>query len=210
MFLFLGYSASTQKHRVSPSIDTLMHAPSDEWNLMNLLNTQSAYGLVSRALHWVIVLAILAQWLLAEANEDASPIPGSSLDALTLHQSLGLIVLLLAVARLTWRFLNPTPSWPEDMKMYEIALARAVHWLFYVLLFAIPITGWALSSVEEEPLRFFNWFDVPRFVLAGEDTLEEVHETLFNILVALAVLHAIGASKHWFTARLRRRHAATA
>ncbi|HEY0938526.1 MAG TPA: cytochrome b [Steroidobacter sp.] len=177
---------------------------------MNLLNTRSAYGVVSRTFHWVIVLAILAQWLLAEANEDSSPLPGSSLDALTLHQSIGLTVLLLAVMRLLWRFVNATPAWPDDMGTYEIALARAVHFSFYVLLFAIPITGWALSSVEDEPLRFFNWFEVPRFVLAGEDTLEEVHETLFNILVALAVLHVIGAAKHWLTARLRRRNAAAA
>lgn len=177
---------------------------------MNLLNTRSAYGLVSRALHWVIVLAIVAQWLLAEANEDSSPIPASSLDALTLHQSIGLMVLLLAFVRLSWRFVNVTPAWPDDMRTYEIAMARAVHFLFYVLLFAIPMAGWALSSVEDEPLRFFNWFEVPRFVLGEEDTLEEIHETLFNILVALAVLHLIGAAKHWITARMRRRHAATA
>ncbi|MDY0067889.1 MAG: cytochrome b [Steroidobacteraceae bacterium] len=177
---------------------------------MNLLNTRSTYGLVSRALHWIIVLAILAQWLLSEADEDSSPIPGSNLDALTLHQSIGLIVLLLAVVRLMWRFVNVTPAWPDDMRTYEIALARAVHFIFYVLLFALPVTGWALSSVEDEPLRFFNWFDVPRFVLAGEHTMEEVHETLFNILVALAALHVIGAAKHWLTAKLRRRRAATA
>lgn len=177
---------------------------------MNLLNTRYTYGLVSRALHWIIVLAILAQWLLSEAHENSSPILGSSLNALTLHQSIGLTVLLLAVMRLIWRLANPTPAWPDDMRTYEIALARAVHFIFYALLFAIPITGWALSSVEEEPLRFFNWFDVPRFVLAGEDTLEEVHETLFNTLAALAVLHVIGAAKHRLTAKLRRRHAATA
>lgn len=48
---------------------------------MNLLNTRYTYGLVSRALHWIIVLAILAQWLLSEADENSSPIPGSSLNA---------------------------------------------------------------------------------------------------------------------------------
>src|SRR5690606_39333979 len=102
-------------------------------------------------------------------DEDSSPIPGSNLDALTLHQSIGLIVLLLAVVRLMWRFVNVTPAWPDDMRTYEIALARAVHFIFYVLLFALPVTGWALSSVEAEPLRFFNWFDVPRFVLARSE-----------------------------------------
>jgi cytochrome b561 len=177
---------------------------------MHLLNTRSTYGLVSRALHWIIVLAIVAQWLLAEADEDAGPMYGSGFDALTLHQSIGLTVLLLAMVRLAWRLVNPTPTWPADMKPYEITLARAVHFAFYVLLFAIPIAGWALSSVEEEPLRFFNWFDVPRIVSTGEETLEEVHEVLFNILVALAVLHVIGAAKHWLAGNLRRRNAVAA
>jgi cytochrome b561 len=97
--------------------------------------------------------------------------------------------------------MNPTPAWPADMKSYEKIMARAVHVAFYVLLFAIPISGWALASVEDEPLRIFGVFDVPRLVLAGEDSLEELHELLFNVLVALAVLHVAGAVKHWIVAR---------
>jgi cytochrome b561 len=158
---------------------------------MKLLNTRSRYGLVSLALHWVIVLGIIGQWALAEA------------DVLTLHQSLGMIILVLAAVRLAWRALNPVPGWPADMKPYEITLARVVHVAFYVLLFAIPLSGWALASVEDEPLRFFGWFDLPRIVVGSEDTLEEVHEVLFNVLVALAVLHVAGAAKHWLARRSR-------
>jgi cytochrome b561 len=168
---------------------------------VKLLNTPSKYGFISRSLHWIIVLAILGQWLLAEAGEHSGPNDGSRLDAMTLHQSIGLIILLLAIIRLGWRLLNPTPAWPSDMRPYEVSIARVAHIAFYVLLFAIPITGWALSSVEDEPLRFFNWFDVPRIAMAGKETMEEVHEVLFNILVALAALHVIGAAKHWFVAR---------
>ena len=176
---------------------------------MNLLNTRSGYGAVSWTLHWIIVLAILTQWLLSETDEHSTPIPGSALDALTLHQSIGLAVLLLAVVRLAWRFLNPTPAWPADMKPYEITLARTVHFAFYFLLFAVPLTGWALSSVEDEPLRFLNWFDVPRVTLANEETMEETHEILFNVLVALAALHVLGALKHWIVARRTRIFGAT-
>ena len=159
---------------------------------MKLLNTRSSYGLVSLALHWTIVLGIVGQWALAESDD------------LTLHQSIGMIILALAVVRLAWRALNPKPAWPADMKPYEINLARVVHVAFYVLLFAIPLSGWALASAEEEPLRFFGWFDLPRMVVGSEDTLEEVHEVLFNVLVALAVLHVFGAIKHWVAGRSRR------
>lgn len=159
---------------------------------MKLLNTPAHYGLVSLALHWIIVFGIIAEWALAES------------DILPLHQSIGITILALAAIRLAWRALNPTPAWPADMKKYEMVLARVVHVAFYALLFAIPVTGWALASVEDEPLRFFGT-DLPRIVLGSEDTLEDVHETLFNILVALAVLHVAGAAKHWLAARAQAR-----
>ncbi len=161
---------------------------------MKLLNTRSHYGLVSLALHWIIVLGIIAQWLLAEAGDDS----------IALHQSVGMTILALAVIRIAWRLLNPTPAWPADVRPYEIKLARVVHFAFYALLFAIPISGWALASAEGEPLRFFQWFDLPRIGAGDEDTLEEVHEVLFNVLVAFAALHVIGALKHWIAGRSRR------
>jgi cytochrome b561 len=160
--------------------------------IVKILNTHSKYGFVSLALHWIIVLGIVVQWLLAEN------------DAIPLHQSLGMVMLALAVLRLLWRLSNPRPAWPADMKPYEVGLARIVHVAFYALLFAIPVSGWALGSVEDEPLRFFNQFDIPRLVLGSEETLEEVHETLFNGLAALALLHVIGAAKHWLIGRKSR------
>ena len=158
---------------------------------MNLLNTRTGYGSVSLALHWVVVLGIIGQWALAESEQ------------VPLHQSIGMAILGLAFIRLAWRAFNPKPDWPADMKVYEISLARAVHAALYVLLFALPVSGWALASTEDEPLRIFGWFDLPRVVVGSEDTLEEVHEMLFNILVALAVLHVIGAIKHWMAGRSR-------
>ena len=160
---------------------------------MEVLNTATRYGLVSRALHWVIVLAIVAQWLLAEAGDEALP----------LHYSLGLTVLLLAVLRLGWLLVNRKPAWPPDTRPYEIKMARVVHFCFYALLFAIPLTGWALASAEGESLRFFDWFAVAPLPGGSEETLEELHEGLFNALVVLAVLHVAGAAKHWFAAHRR-------
>ena len=162
---------------------------------MKLLNTRSGYGLVSLGLHWAVVLGIIAQWALAES------------DNVPLHQSIGMAILALAVVRLLWRLTNPAPEWPADMKPYEITLARVVHVAFYVLLFALPLSGWALSSTEDEPLRIFGWLDLPRIVVGSEDTLEEIHETLFNILLALAALHVLGAFKHWMASRRRLRMA---
>jgi cytochrome b561 len=100
------------------------------------------------------------------------------------------------------------PAAPATMKRYEIALARTVHAAFYLLLFAIPLSGWALATADEQPLSFFGLFDIPQLrigaqlPIAGgtlsEDQLEEVHEILFNILLGLALLHVAAALKHHF------------
>jgi cytochrome b561 len=52
---------------------------------VKLLNTKSSYGIISRALHWVIVFAIVGQWALAESEQ------------VPLHQSIGIVILVLAV-----------------------------------------------------------------------------------------------------------------
>jgi cytochrome b561 len=172
---------------------------------MKLLNTSAEYGVVSRALHWIVVIAIVGQWLLAEAGEDAEAVGSSSFDALTLHRSLGLTILMLAAIRLVWRLLNPKPAWPSDMKRYEVVMARTVHIGFYVLLFAIPLSGWALASAEGEPLNYFKWFEVPLIPTQAKETMEDVHEVMFNVLIALALAHIVGATKHWLAARSRLR-----
>lgn len=158
---------------------------------MTLRNTPSSHGTVSLALHWIVVFGLIGQWALAES------------EGLALHQSLGIVLLALAVVRLLWRAINPVPAWPADMQPYEKVLARVVHVALYALLFAIPLSGWALASTEDEPLRVFG-LDLPRIVVGSEDTLEEVHEALFNVLVGLALLHVLGAAKHWLARRRSR------
>lgn len=100
------------------------------------------------------------------------------------------------------------PAAPVTMKSYEIALARTVHVAFYFLLFAIPLSGWALATVDEQPLSFFGLFDIPQLRIGAqlpitggtlsEEQLEDVHEILFNILLGLTLLHAAAALKHHF------------
>lgn len=171
---------------------------------MQLRNTLSRYGSVPKALHWVIVLGIIAQYFLAEAGESES-VTGGAMTPMNWHMSLGITLLALATVRLLWRLFDRTPAWPAEMRGYERFLAASVHLAFYVLLFAIPISGWLLSSVEGEGLTLFGWFELPPLVAQGseqrEDFIEEVHEVLFNVLFALAIVHVIAALKHHFIDR---------
>lgn len=171
---------------------------------MQVRNTVASYGFIARGLHWMIVAGIVAQYFLAEAGESkkAAAVPMSAMDW---HISLGVTLLALAVIRLLWRLFDRTPAWPAQMRGYEKLLASIVHVAFYVLLFAVPISGWLLASVEGESLSLFGWFDLPALGAAGseqrEHLMEEVHEVLFNALVVLAVVHVAAALKHHFVDR---------
>lgn len=171
---------------------------------MQWRNTASRYGFIAVSLHWVIVAGIIAQYFIAEAAEEQENQPAGAFSMANVHNSLGLTLLALAVLRVLWRLVELPPARPVTMKTYEIALARTAHIAFYVLLFAIPLSGWALATAASEPLTFFGLFEVPQLRIAprlgalSEDQLEEVHEILFNVLLGLALLHAAAALKHQF------------
>jgi cytochrome b561 len=134
--------------------------------------------------------------------------PVGTFTATSIHNSLGIAILVLALLRVLWRVVELPPAAPVAMKSYEIALARSVHVAFYLLLFAIPLSGWALATANEQPLSFFGLFDLPHLRIGAqlpitggivsEDQLEEVHEILFNVLLGLALLHAAAALRHHF------------
>ena len=166
---------------------------------MQWRNTASRYGYVARALHWVIAAGIVAQYFLAEAAEDRNRESVGVFTATGLHASIGITILALAALRVLWRMVELPPELPGTMQPYERVLARSTHIAFYVLLFALPLTGWALAGVDHQPVSFFGLFELPslRFALS-EDQLEEVHELLFNVLFGLAILHIAAAVKHHF------------
>jgi cytochrome b561 len=170
----------------------------DEGTDMQWRNTADRYGLIGQALHWLVAMGIVAQYLLAEAAEESKAGIVEPLGAAGIHMALGVAILALATLRVAWRLLELPPEHPPTMKPYEIAVARVAHVAFYVLLFAIPLSGWALATVSDQGLTFLGWFDLPRLQPWNlrKDQFEELHEVLFNLLVALAVVHIAAALKH--------------
>ena len=165
---------------------------------MTFRNTARAWGSVSKSLHWLIVLLILGQPLLAMYADSLSGL--AKIAPLALHKSLGITVLALAIIRLVWRWLNPVPS-NVDLATWERALARLSHVALYALIFAMPLTGWMMSSARNFPVSWFNLVQLPDLVRPGRETYElmhDLHGTLFAALVCVALLHIAGALKHHF------------
>jgi cytochrome b561 len=178
---------------------------------MALKNSPSRYGGVAQLLHWAIVALIIAQYVLAELAEEAgadkAAHPAAALAQFALlarHKSVGLTIFGLAVVRLLWRFISPPPGLPPTMPRWQVAAAKIAHYGFYLLLFALPVSGLVMSAAANYPVSYFGWFTLPDLVAPNEgleELMEEVHETLFGALVVLAVLHVVAALKHQFVDR---------
>jgi cytochrome b561 len=170
---------------------------------MPFRNTKLAWGSLSKALHWIIVLLIINQWLIIQRAHSLPKGP-ALISALAWHKSFGITVLLLAVVRLLWRWMNPVPDLSAETRPWERVLAKVSHVLLYVLIFALPLSGWTMSSARSFPVSWFGWVQLPDLVAPNPDlykTLHEVHEVLFNVLVVVAALHVAGALKHHFIDR---------
>lgn len=167
---------------------------------MQLGNTRDSYGAVAIFLHWAIVILIIAQYVIIESAEDL-PDGIEKLSITTQHKSLGMLVLLLVLARIGWKLVNRGKPVPVAMPPWQRISAAAGHGLLYLLILLQPISGWAMSSAANYPVTLFGWFQFPALVAPNHDLhegLEEVHEVLFYAMVVVAVVHAAAALYHHF------------
>lgn len=172
---------------------------------MALKSDANHWGALAKLFHWIIVLAILAQGTIGLVMVELPKKP-STIPVYTLHKSLGLTILALALLRLAWRAFDQRPRDPAGMPHWQALAARAGHGLLYVLLFAVPLSGWLFDSASS--LRPLIWWGVLKMpsLTGGPDkalaeTFAEVHETLFWILVLVAAGHAAVALVHHFVNR---------
>lgn len=164
---------------------------------------RNRYSTVSLVLHWLIAALVVTQIGLIAAHEATDgPI---SREFVNLHKSVGLSILVLTLARLGWRIANPAIPLPLEMPRWQKLLARTNHVLFYVLLLAMPLVGWAASSAAGRDIVWFGLFEWPLLPIGGgRETardLMDVHEAAAKLLIFLVVLHIVGALKHQFIDR---------
>jgi cytochrome b561 len=167
---------------------------------MILRNTTRRWGAIAQLLHWLIVLFIVAQFTLATLF-DGLPAGAKKLTLLSRHKSIGITILVLALLRLAWRWNNPTPTLPDTLKPYERVLARLTHRLLYGLLFAVPLSGWLMSSARGFPVSWFGFFQLPDLVPKNKalyQALLTTHEILAWTLGIVATVHLLAALKHHF------------
>ncbi len=156
------------------------------------------YTRTAIALHWVIALAVIAQftwgwWMQGIPKQP----PGIRADAFNLHKSVGLTILALMVLRLAWRRYHPAPALPA-MPPWQRRAAHINHGVLYLALFVQPLAGYLGSVFSGYPVKLFGmalpmwgWKDV--FL---KDFFGTVHLVNSWVLAGAVALHVAAALKH--------------
>lgn len=167
---------------------------------MLIRNTELQWGSIAKLLHWSVAIAVLVMLGLGWWA-DRLPYGKLKVDVFWVHKSLGMLVLATMTLRLIWRVVNPAPTLPAGLKAWERWAAHGTHYGLYVLLLAMPLSGWVINSAANFPLSVFGWFQVPAIV-GPDDDLKElasmVHWFLSWSIVAMVCLHVAAALKHHF------------
>jgi cytochrome b561 len=158
---------------------------------------------IAKTIHWLVAGLIVSQYILAKLAENAKN-SNQVLEQLALlanHKSLGITILALAVIRLAYRFYAPAPKSPASMSAWQITASKTSHVLLYSFLFALPLTGWLMSSAKAYSVSWFNVVVLPDFVAPNEalgQWFHGVHHYLAEALFVIAVIHILAALKHHF------------
>jgi cytochrome b561/polyisoprenoid-binding protein YceI len=162
-------------------------------------NNQARYSAGAILLHWLIALALAFQL----AVGFAMPKDERGFALYQLHKSVGVTILLLTLLRLAWRLTHRPP--PAVEGGFNGFLAKAVHVLLYAFMICAPLTGWAMVSTDpiRIPTVLFGTVPWPHLPLpAGlNEAMEESHELIAWIGIALFLLHVAGALRHQFLVR---------
>ena len=161
-------------------------------------NTHDAWGSLAKCLHWTVALLVLAQFALgwAAVSWRLSPF---KLDLFVWHKSIGVVILVLMVLRVTWRLANPVPDLPDAIAPWERRAAHLGHFLLYAMLFAMPLSGWVVNSAANIPFRIFWQVPLPGIVEPDQALARlaaRVHLALFIGLSVLLLLHVGAALRH--------------
>jgi cytochrome b561 len=166
-----------------------------------LTNSADRYGAVSRFLHWVMALLILAMIGVGAYMSDLAREDPLRAQLYGMHKAVGVTLLGMAVIRILWVLVSRPPVMPAALQRWEVVLAKSTVGLLYLLMLATPIAGYLMSNTGGKPISYFGLFELPPLMGENHDLheiLEEVHEVLAFTVLALAALHIAGALKHRF------------
>ena len=165
-----------------------------------------AYGPVARAVHWAVAALAVAVVTLGWAMTGASRGGDSRAVLLSLHRSVGVLILALMVFRVLWRLTHPPPPLPAGLPRREAAAAHADYALLYIVFLVMPLTGLLNAAAAGHPVGVFGLFAIPP-LLREDPILAQVAVAIHLVgqfaVYALVAVHVAAALMHRFVRRNR-------
>ena len=160
----------------------------------------STYTPVARGLHWLMA-ALIAGLLILGIYMSDLPLSPDKLQLYAWHKWAGASVFLLVWLRLAWRLGHPPPPLPATLSRRMQWAAHAGHALLYGLMFAIPLSGWLMSSAKGVPTVWFGLLTIPDLLARNRelgDLLQQLHKALNLLLMLTLAGHIAAALWHRF------------
>lgn len=166
---------------------------------MKIKNSKDKYGIIAIIFHWFMALLIIGMLSLGIYMVDL-PVGLQKIKLYGVHKEFGVLVLMLVTLRVAWRLSNIVPFLPAHLPNWQKLAARMSHFLLYVLMFAMPMTGWLLSSAAGFPVSFFGLFLLPNLLSPNENLrflFTETHKWLGFGFIALIGVHVAAVLQHY-------------
>jgi cytochrome b561 len=170
---------------------------------MNWKNTTARYGTLTIGLHWLMLLLFIGVYGTIELRElfEKGSDPREALK--TWHFMLGMLVFVLVWLRIAARFTGPTPAIEPEPVAWQQLASKLMHLALYVLMIAMPISGWLLLSAAGKPIPFFG-LELPALISENKDLakqIKELHEFFGTAGYFLIGLHVLAALQHHYMVR---------
>ena len=168
--------------------------------MLSTMRRVTHYTSTAIRLHWWMAIGIIGAFLIGLYMTDLSLSP-TKLQLYAWHKWIGVTLFILALLRLVWRLAYRPPAPPAGMPAWQHLAATTVHYFLYVLIFAIPLSGWLMSSAKGYQTVLFALLPLPDLLHQDQalgEVLETVHKTLNLSLAGLVLAHVAAALKHHF------------
>jgi cytochrome b561 len=156
------------------------------------------YDAGAKFFHWLTVALLLAQyavgWIMPDIKRGMQPE-----NLMNLHMSLGMVTMAVVILRIFWRLAHAAPEPEPSLRQWQRVSASAVHWLLYLLVFAMVLTGWSFASMRGWTIVVFGLMRLPALFPQGSaigHDIGELHETVAWALLVLIGLHVLAALVH--------------
>ncbi|MDT3708356.1 MAG: cytochrome b [Thiobacillus sp.] len=167
------------------------------------MSAATRYSIPAIVLHWLVTLLIFVAFPLGVYMHELPPSP-TKIELYSYHKWLGITVLMLVAVRVSWRLTHTPPPLPSSVAAWQRQASAGIHGLLYVLMIAIPLSGWLMSSAKGFQTVWFGVLPLPDLVEKNRELgklLTEVHKILNFALLASVVMHVGAALQHHFIER---------